>query len=131
MNLMQNTHQKLNGFAILVVEDNDLSQQVAQEILEYAGATVMIAEHGKVALNVLNKQAFDCVLMDLQMPIMDGFEATQLIRADARWIDLPIIAVTANADQQYRDLCQQAGMNDFLAKPINPDILVNTVLKWL
>ncbi len=128
---MQNVHLKLNGFVILVVEDDELNQQVAKEILEYSGAIVAVAEHGKAALKMLKKESFDCVLMDIQMPIMDGLEATQLIRMDARWSDVPIIAVTANTDQQYRDLCQQVGMNDFLAKPINPDSLVNTVLKWL
>lgn len=65
------------------------------------------------------------------MPVMDGLEATQRIRADERWINLPIIALTANADEYHRKLCQQAGMNDFLAKPINPDLLINTLLKWL
>ncbi len=130
VNLMRNDRE-LTGFAILVVEDNELNQQVIKEILEYSGATVVIAKHGKEALDLLSKESFNCVLMDIQMPIMDGLEATQMIRINAHWSDLPIIALTANADQHHRDLCQHVGMSDFLAKPINPDLLINTLLKWL
>ncbi len=131
MNLAPNARQKLQQSSILVVEDNELNQLVVKEILEYAGATVTIAEHGKEALRILDQTVFNCILMDIQMPVMDGLEATQRIRADERWINLPIIALTANADEYHRKLCQQAGMNDFLAKPINPDLLINTLLKWL
>ncbi len=131
MNLAPNARQKLQQSSILVVEDNELNQLVVKEILEYAGANVTIAEHGKEALRVLEQAVFNCILMDIQMPVMDGLETTQRIRADERWINLPIIALTANADEYHRELCQQAGMNDFLAKPINPDLLINTLLKWL
>ncbi len=130
MDLIRND-QKLKGFAILVVEDSELNQQVAKEILECSGATVVVAEHGKEALGFLSKESFDCVLMDIQMPIMGGLETTQMIRTNVHWSDLPIIALTADADQRHRDLCQYAGMSDFLAKPINPDLLINTLLKWL
>ncbi|MDO8894521.1 MAG: response regulator [Nitrosomonas sp.] len=131
MNLIQNTHQELKGFTILVVEDNELNQMVAKGLLEYNGASVAIANHGKEALEILRNETIDCVLMDIQMPVMDGLEATQMIRANAQWADLLIIAVTANADHQYKDLCRSVGMNDFLTKPINPELLVNTLLKWL
>ncbi len=131
MNLAPNARQKLKQSSILVVEDNELNQLVVKEILEYAGATVTIAEHGKEALRILDQAMFNCILMDIQMPVMDGLETTQRIRADGRWINMPIIALTANADEYHRELCQQAGMNDFLAKPINPDLLINTLLKWL
>jgi len=131
MNLTQNIYPKLKGFTILVVEDNELNQQVIKEILRHSGAAAVIAEHGKEALDALSTRSFDGVLMDIQMPVMDGLEATHRIRANAQWSDLPIIALTANAGQHYRDLCQHAGMNDFLAKPINPDLLVDTLLKWL
>ena len=131
MNLIQDTHQELKGFTILVVEDNELNQMVAKGLLEYNGASVAIANHGKEALEILRNEKMDCVLMDIQMPVMDGLEATQMIRANAQWADLLIIAVTANADHQYKDLCRSVGMNDFLTKPINPELLVNTLLKWL
>ena len=131
MNLIQNTHQELKGFTILVVEDNELNQMVAKGLLEYNGASVAIANHGKEALEILRNEKIDCVLMDIQMPVMDGLETTQMIRANAQWADLLIIAVTANADHQYKDLCRSVGMNDFLTKPINPELLVNTLLKWL
>ena len=131
MNLIQDTHQELKGFTILVVEDNELNQMVAKGLLEYNGASAAIANHGKEALEILRNETIDCVLMDIQMPVMDGLEATQMIRANAQWVDLSIIAVTANADHQYKDLCRSVGMNDFLTKPINPELLVNTLLKWL
>lgn len=131
MNLIQDTHQELKGFTVLVVEDNELNQMVAKGLLEYNGASVAIANHGKEALEILRNETIDCVLMDIQMPVMDGLEATQMIRANAQWADLLIIAVTANADNQYKDLCRSVGMNDFLTKPINPELLVNTLLKWL
>lgn len=131
MNLIQDTHQELKGFTILVVEDNELNQMVLKGLLEYNGASVAIANHGKEALEILRNETIDCVLMDIQMPVMDGLEATQMIRANAQWADLLIIAVTANADHQYKDLCRSVGMNDFLTKPINPELLVNTLLKWL
>ncbi|UJP06421.1 MAG: response regulator [Nitrosomonas sp.] len=127
----QATHQKLTGITILVVEDNDLNQEIITGFLKHYGATVTVASHGQEAIAMLNKQSFDCVLMDIQMPVMNGLEATKIIRSDARWFDLCIIAVTAYVDQHHRELCQQAGMNDFLTKPITPELLVDTILKWV
>ncbi len=124
-------HQKLKGFNILVVEDNELNQQVAKWLLEYNEAKVVIANHGKEALTMLEQETFDCILMDIQMPVLDGLETTRIIRTESRLPETVIIAMTANADQHHRELCQAAGMNDFLAKPIDPDLLVDTLLKWL
>lgn len=131
MNLIRRNKERLKGFAILVVEDNELSQEVAKSLLEYDGATVAIANHGEEALEMLSKASFDCILMDVQMPVMDGLEATQSIRANSQSSEALIIAVTANADEHHKNLCRNAGMNDFLAKPIDPERLVDMLLKWL
>ncbi|RQW84425.1 MAG: response regulator [Methylococcus sp.] len=126
--------QKLDviaGARILVAEDNELNQEVAQALLSDAGFHVDIAEDGRVALERLATRHYDAVLMDMQMPIMDGVTATEAIRREDRHRDLPIIAMTANAMQQDRDKCLAAGMNDFVAKPIDPDSLFNTLLRWI
>ncbi|MBY0498636.1 MAG: response regulator [Nitrosomonas sp.] len=131
MNIINNSDLKLKGCTILVVEDNELNQQVAQALLEYNGAVVSIASNGQEALDKLSKENFDCVLMDVQMPVLDGLEATKMIRANPNWSKISIIALTANADQDYRDSCRSAGMNDFLVKPIDPEQLVIIISKWL
>lgn len=131
MNLTQTINHKLNGHRILIVEDNELNQIVIKEILERAGANVTIAADGKESLEALGRESFDCVLMDIQMPVMDGLEATEKIRSSPQWVKLPIIALTANADNHHRNLCQQVGMNDFIAKPIGPRSLIDIILKWL
>lgn len=131
MNIINNSDLKLKGCTILVVEDNELNQQVAQALLEYNGAVVSIASNGQDALDKLSKENFDCVLMDVQMPVLDGLEATKMIRANPEWSKISIIALTANADQDYRDSCRSAGMNDFLVKPIDPEQLVSIISKWL
>ncbi|WP_293006661.1 response regulator [Nitrosomonas sp.] len=130
MNIINHSDLKLNGCTILVVEDNELNQQVAQELLEYNGAVVSIAGNGQEALDKLSKENFDCVLMDIQMPVMDGLEATKMIRTNPQWSNMPIIAVTAHVDQLYKDSCRSVGMNDFLVKPIDPEQLVRIILKW-
>lgn len=124
---------QLQALRILVVEDNDLNQRVAKEFLEYNGATVEIAQNGKEAIDILNgnQRGFDCVLMDVQMPVMDGLEATKIIRSDIKLANTLVIAMTANVGQKDRQLCFDAGMNDFIAKPIDPNFLVSTLLKWL
>lgn len=131
MNIINNSDLKLKGCTILVVEDNELNQQVAQALLEYNGSVVSIASNGQEALDKLSKENFDCVLMDVQMPVLDGLEATKMIRANPNWSKISIIALTANADQDYRDSCRSAGMNDFLVKPIDPEQLVIIISKWL
>jgi PAS domain S-box-containing protein len=110
----------LHGARILLVDDNELNQEVAQGILEEVGMTVRIAANGVEALECLAKEHFDCVLMDIQMPLMDGLEATRIIRADPALAGICIIAMTANARGEDRDECLTAGMNDFVTKPFDP-----------
>ncbi|GGY47571.1 hypothetical protein GCM10007387_32040 [Pseudoduganella albidiflava] len=121
----------LRGAAILLVEDNVFSQQVGQELIEEAGATVVIANNGQEAIDLLQKGQFDCVLMDVQMPVMDGFEATRRIRGHAALSGLTVIAMTANAGREDQLRCQEAGMDDFLTKPVVPNQLLATLSKWL
>jgi two-component system sensor histidine kinase/response regulator len=121
----------LRGAAILLVEDNLFSQQVGQELIEDAGATVVIANNGQEAIDLLQKGHFDCVLMDVQMPVMDGYEATRRIRRHATLSGMPVIAMTANAGHEDQARCQQAGMDDFLTKPVVPSLLLATLSKWL
>jgi CheY-like chemotaxis protein len=122
------------GIRVLLVEDNEMNQQVATELLESAGAIVTVANHGGVAVKVLQEgpqpPPFDVVLMDLQMPEMDGFTATGILRADPRFHDLPIIAMTAHAMVEERERCLKAGMNDHVTKPIDPDALFATLARW-
>ncbi|MDA9003924.1 ATP-binding protein, partial [bacterium] len=104
---------------ILIVEDNLINQQVAKELVEKMGATVSIADNGQKAIDYLEKNTVDCVLMDLQMPIMDGYTATKVIRDTLNLKDLPIIALTANAGPGDRRQCMDAGMNEHISKPID------------
>ncbi len=121
----------LRGRRLLLVEDNEFNQQVASELLGKAGARVDVAADGRQALDALERHTYDLVLMDMQMPVMDGVTATRAIRADARFVTLPVIAMTANALPEERQACLDAGMNDFLTKPITPDLLYATVAAWL
>jgi signal transduction histidine kinase/DNA-binding response OmpR family regulator/HPt (histidine-containing phosphotransfer) domain-containing protein len=122
------------GIRVLLVEDNEMNQQVATELLESAGAIVTVAAHGGEAVKILTAadQApeFDVVFMDLQMPEMDGFTATRLLRKDPRFAKFPIIAMTAHALVEERQRCLDAGMNDHVSKPIDPDNLFATLLRW-
>ena len=121
----------IKGAYILLVEDNLFNQQVATEVLEEAGVIVCVANNGKEALDLLQQERFDCVLMDVQMPVMDGFEATRQIRAQAELAGLRVIAMTANAESEDRARCMAVGMDDFLPKPIMPDLLYATLAKWV
>jgi CheY-like chemotaxis protein len=121
----------VRGARILLVEDNDINQQVARELLEEAGVVVDVADNGEVALRKLDSGAYDLVFMDMQMPVMDGVTATQHIRAMRRFDALPIVAMTANAMEQDRRKCLAAGMNDFLVKPIDPEELWAIVRRWV
>lgn len=114
---------------ILVVEDNEVNQQVARELLQQAGARVHIAGDGALALRMLQQEPFDLVLMDMQMPVMDGLTATRHIRE--RGLQVPVVAMTANALSTDRDRCIAAGMNDFVSKPIRPQELYRVVSQWL
>jgi polar amino acid transport system substrate-binding protein len=125
------TLRPVQGARILLVEDNEINQQVASEILEQAGFFVDIANHGQEALDRLEQQAFDCVLMDVQMPVMDGFTATARIREEQSSSELPVLAMTANATIEDREKCLAAGMDEHIAKPINPQMLFEALLRWI
>jgi PAS domain S-box-containing protein len=126
--------ERLRGVRALLAEDNPINQQIAVELLESAGARVETAENGAEAvrklLGVPFPPPYDLVLMDLQMPEMDGYQATARIRSDARFARLPIVAMTAHATMEERQRCLDAGMNDHVAKPIEPEILFATVERW-
>jgi two-component system, sensor histidine kinase and response regulator len=113
------------------VEDNDINQQVARELLEDAGLAVDVASDGKVALDMVQRAAYDLVFMDMQMPVMDGLAATRRMRATAGLGWLPIVAMTANAMESDRQRCLEAGMNDVVVKPIDPEALWDTLLRWV
>ncbi|WP_096704880.1 response regulator [Magnetospirillum sp. 15-1] len=121
----------IQGARILLVEDNDLNQQVATELLGDAGFLVDVADDGAVAIAKIRQNAYDIVLMDMQMPVMDGVTATMEIRRMGLFDGLPIVAMTANAMQRDRDRCLEAGMNDFITKPIDPDQLWTALLRWI
>lgn len=122
---------RMRGARILLVEDNEINQEIAIGQLEDAEAFVDLAENGEVALRLIRENDYDAVLMDMQMPVMDGVEATRIIRSDPRFEGLPIIAMTANAMAADRVLCLEAGMNDHIAKPIDPDQLFGVLLRWI
>ena len=127
---------RLDDCTILLVEDNPFNQQVARELLEQAGADVTVAGDGAQALEAMARAAtagirFDCVLMDVQMPVMDGLEATRRIRANAALKDTLVVAMTANAGVDDRTRCLEAGMNEFLAKPVVPELLAATIARCL
>jgi two-component system, sensor histidine kinase and response regulator len=121
----------LEGARVLVVEDNELNQQVAMEILAGAGMVVTLAGNGQEALDALRANRYDALLMDVQMPVMDGYTATRIIRRDARFNDLPIIAMTAHAMAGDQDKSAAAGMNDHITKPIDPAQLYAVLAKWI
>ena len=121
----------LRGKRLLLVEDNEVNQEFAVEILREAGAAVDVAGNGREALERMAESTYDAVLMDCQMPVMDGFEATRQIRRDRRNAMTPVIAMTANAMAGERERCLEAGMNDHVAKPIDVAVLFATLRKWL
>ena len=121
----------LRGARILLTEDNLFNQQVAVDLLEDAGAVVLVANNGIEALALLCDERVDCVLMDIQMPEMDGLEAVRRIRCEPSLCGLPVVALTANARKEEREQYIAAGMDDFISKPIKPDELYGTLRKWL
>jgi PAS domain S-box-containing protein len=123
----------IQGASILLVEDNEMNRQIAREILEDAGGIVSLAVDGREAFETVIEDEYDVVLMDVQMPVMDGYEATRRIR---EWesntqSSIPIIAMTAHAMKGDEEKSLEAGMNDHITKPIDPDRLVKTLLKWI
>jgi CheY-like chemotaxis protein len=121
----------LAGAHILLVEDNSINQELACDLLAHAGVIVSIAANGREALELLDREVFDAVLMDCQMPVMDGYEATRELRRRAALKDLPVIAMSANAMAGDREKVIDAGMNDHIAKPIRVDELFGTLSRWV
>jgi CheY-like chemotaxis protein len=121
----------MKGAYLLLVEDNAVNQELALEILQDGGLRVDVANNGAEAVEKVMKTDYDGVLMDCQMPIMDGFEATRKIRQDARFADLPILAMTANAMAGDKEKCLECGMNDHIPKPIDVAQLFLTMAQWI
>ena len=123
--------QQLAGYRILVAEDNTINQLVVGKFLTLMGVQYELASNGQLALDCLEKQPFDAVLMDISMPVMDGLEATRQIRLNPQWQNLPVIAFSAGITDDERKACEAVGMTDFISKPINPEIFVATLSRWL
>ncbi|TXZ07195.1 response regulator [Vibrio mimicus] len=128
-------HGDIRGLRVLLTEDNEINQQIALELMEAKELVVTIANNGKEALDHLahsleTQQRFDIIFMDLQMPVMDGYEAARHIRSTPEHDDTPLIAMTAHAMVEERERCLSLGMNDHVSKPIDPDLLYRTIAKW-
>jgi len=123
--------EAIRGAKILLVEDNEINQEIANEILEQAGFNVSIANNGAEGVEMVSQADYDCVLMDCQMPVMDGYEATRTIRQEKRFSSLPIVAMTANAMKGDREKCLDAGMNDHVSKPIDTKELFAALANWI
>lgn len=114
-----------------MVEDNLVNQLVIQELLENNDISVKIANHGREGLDILEQEDFDGVFLDCQMPVMDGYEMVRRLRLDQRWSKLPVIAATAHAMSGDRDKALAAGMDDYIAKPIDFDEVLSKVDQWM
>lgn len=124
--------ESLQGARTLLVEDQPFNQEVAREVLGQYGIEVVVADNGQAALDALDRDSdFDLILMDLQMPIMDGYQATRRIREREALNQIPIVALTAHALAGEKERCIQAGMNDFIVKPIQMEALNATLLRWI
>jgi two-component system sensor histidine kinase/response regulator len=121
----------LGGAHLLLVEDNEINQQVARQILEGMGIRITVADDGEEAVMLARAHCFDGILMDIHMPVMDGYEATRRIRSEPQFDQVPIIAMTANAMGSDREKCLAAGMNDHIAKPVNPAEMFATLARWI
>jgi PAS domain S-box-containing protein len=121
----------IQGKHILLVEDNEINQQIARELLEMLSVKVTVADNGQIAVNLAQSQQFDAILMDIQMPIMDGYTATREIRKTVSKSELPIIAMTANAMAGDKEKCLDAGMNDHIPKPIDPNEMYETLAAFI
>jgi signal transduction histidine kinase/DNA-binding response OmpR family regulator len=123
--------EQIRGSRVLIVEDNELNREVALGLLEDAHLSTDMAANGQIAVQMVARNKYDLVLMDMQMPVMDGLDATRAIRSQPEFQSLPIIAMTANVMASDRDKCSEAGMNDHLSKPIDPEALFATLLRWI
>jgi PAS domain S-box-containing protein len=123
--------ERASGRRALLVDDDPVSQDLASELLSHAGLVVEVAGDGAQALAALGRGGVDLVLMDLQMPVMDGLSATRALRVQPRWKDLPVIAMSADADARTRAACEAAGLSDHLGKPVEPAQLYAALLRWL
>jgi len=129
-NVNANIELRWLNVPVLLVEDNLLNQEIAQVLLEDAGFTITIANNGQEALDRLNEGSYELILMDMQMPVMDGLAATKAIRQNPSYRALPIIAMTANAMEADKQRCLEAGMNDHIAKPIEPKMMLQTIHRY-
>jgi|GEM_PF-1648692 len=127
----QEVMQKISGAQILLLEDNEINQQIASELLAKAGLVVTVVGDGQKGLNALDDKEFDAVLTDIDMPLMDGYEAATKIRDNQKFRYLPIIAMTAHAIDSAREKYISSGMNDFISKPIDPSEMYTVLLKWI
>jgi CheY-like chemotaxis protein len=119
------------GASVLLAEDNAVNREIAVALLQNVGLVVDAVADGRAAVESAQRGACDLILMDMQMPVMDGLEATRAIRALPGWTDRPILALTANNLEEDRRACEAAGMNDLISKPTNPRDFYATLLKWL
>jgi len=130
--VLQQAQRRLAGARVLLVEDQALNQELACDLLQRAGVQVVTASNGQECLDMLSTQGpFDGVLMDCQMPVMDGYSATERIRAQPQWHSLPVIAMTASAMAADRDRVMQCGMNDHITKPLDLAQMFNTMARWI
>ena len=133
-NMIQMIHDSdeiLKGKNILLVDDDMRNTFALSGLLQKLGMTISMAANGQQALDKLEDEEFDMVLMDIMMPIMDGYEATRLIKGQQRFHNLPVIALTAKAMPEDRQICLEAGANDYLAKPIDQERLLSLMRVWL
>jgi len=122
---------KIQGARVLLAEDNEINQEIAIELLEEIGLNITVANNGREAVDCAEREEFDCILMDMQMPELDGYEATGILRKNQRFQKMPIIAMTANAMAGDREKCLEAGMDDHVSKPINTKELFGALVKWI
>ncbi|MCP4598027.1 ATP-binding protein [Neptuniibacter sp.] len=127
----RNQIEDILGARVLLAEDNPINTEVAKGILEKMGVKATCVENGKEVLEILSKQKFDLLLLDMQMPVMDGYEAAAAIRSDSRFDELPILALTAHAMAGDEQRSRELGMNGHITKPIDPDELLNALVKWI
>ena len=123
--------QSIRGASVLVAEDSKINQQIAEEFLSEVRIQATIVNDGQEAVDAIKKQHFDIVLMDIQMPVMDGFEATRIIRDIPKYSELPIIAMTADGKDDDRERCLAAGLSDHVVKSLDPENLYKVLIKWI